>query len=572
MNYDKRWRVLPQARDSFFKGKESYNPLILQLLYNRGIKNKEDIRYFLEADSDPGHDPFSLPHMQEAIDLVIEHIKLQNLIYVYGDYDADGITSSALLFGLIDKLGGRVHVYIPDRVSEGYGLHQEALEEIRGKEAKLVITVDTGIRNKKEVEYAKKKGMNVLVTDHHMPPEKEEDLPACPIVNPWLSYSEYPFNSLAGVGVAFKLAQALIQRSTLPEESKKMLTEELLDLVAIGTITDCVSLLGENRVLVKKGLKVLNHSKRPGLQELVEVSQINNKKIKAWNVGFQLGPRLNASSRMDHADGAFYLLTSKDRQQARSLARELNQKNTKRQKETELIFDQACQGQDKNENKVIIAISGQDQEWSEGIIGLVASRLLEKYYKPSLVITRAEGEYKGSARSIEGFNVVKALERCSDLLEKYGGHAKACGFSLAEENIPEFIKKITHIANQEIKTEDLVPSLRIDSELPLSEIDLELLERIEDLAPFGQDNPQPCFVSRRIAIRDIVRLGRKGEHVKFRVENLWALCFNHQEKYQDLKIGDMVDLVYYIDLNEFNGRSEVQLKIVDMRRSELEQN
>ena len=566
MNYEKKWRVLPEAGEEFFKDKTGYNRLILQLLYNRGIQDSGEIKNFLEADRSSDHDPFLFQEMEKAVDLVIDHIKKGNKIYIYGDYDADGITSSALLFTLLKKMKADVAVYIPDRVSEGYGLNKEAIDEIKKQGGKLIITVDTGIRNKPEVEYAREQGLDVVVTDHHMPPEEKKDLPDCPLINPLVEDSGYPFGYLAGVGVAFKLGQALVRKSTLSDEQKDIMIERLLDLVAIGTITDCVTLLGENRILVKKGMKVLNHTKRVGLQELVEVAQINNKKLQAWNVGFQLGPRLNASSRMDHADGAFYLLVSEDKKEAREMAKDLNNKNITRQKDTELIFDEASQGQDENQNKIIVAVSEEDKKWSEGIIGLVASRLSERYYKPALVITKGEEGYKGSGRSIDEFNIIEALEECSDVLEKYGGHAKACGFSVSEENLQSFIDKITRLANKKLRHTELIPTLRIDAELSLNKIDEDLFNQIEKMAPFGQDNPKPQFLSREVEIRDIVRMGKNGEHIKFRLDGLWALSFNHKEKWQHLRIGDTVDVVYYIDMNEFNGKREVQLKIVDMQK------
>ncbi len=557
--------MLPSARKNFFEDKKDYDPLLLQLLYNRGLKKKEDIDHFLQADFDAGYDPFLLPFMKEAVNLTIKHIKQGTKICIYGDYDADGITSSALLFSLLGSIGAKAEVYIPDRVTEGYGLNKEAIKEVKDQGSGLIITVDSGIRNKQEVEYARDLGLDVLITDHHIPPEKKEDLPQCPIINPLLKESEYPFKYLAGVGVAFKFGQALISSSTLTDKQKEIFTERLLDLVAIGSISDCVTLLGENRVLVKKGMKVLNHTKRVGLQKLIEVAQINNKKLQAWNVGFQLGPRLNASSRMDHADKAFYLLVSQDRAEAGRMARDLDQKNIARQKDTEKIFDQAVKDQDENQNKIIVAVNDKKNAWSEGIIGLVASRITDKYYKPSLVITKVDDCYKGSGRSVDEFNIIEAVEKCSDVLDKYGGHAKACGFSLLDDNLDEFIKKITHLANQELKEVELVPTLKLDAELDLSQIDRQFFDKVDSLAPFGQDNPQPRFVSREVEVRDIVYMGKKGEHIKLRLNNLWAIYFNHQNKWQDLKVGDRIDVAYDVDLNEFNGRSEVQLKILDIK-------
>jgi len=566
MVQDQEWHLLSRVPESFFAKQPDYDRWLLQLLYNRGIKKKEEIKEFLEADKIKGHDPFLLKDMERAVDLIIKHIKKGNKIFIYGDYDADGITSTALLYDLFSLFNCEPGVYMPDRIKEGYGLNKKAIDKIKKEGASLIITVDTGIRNKEEVAYAKEKGLDIIVTDHHIPPEKKKDLPDCLLIDPVMEREKYPYKELAGVGVAYKLATALISRSKLPEKQKEILEERLLDLVAIGTVADCVNLTGENRVLVKRGLKVLNHTKRLGLTELIKSSGLKGK-IDSWNIGFQLAPRINASSRIDHAARAFYLLVSKDKNEASQRALDLNQKNVSRQQITEKVLTEAMEQVKEEKDKIIIALSPETDPWPEGVIGLVAGRLSNMYYCPALVITRSEGKLKGSGRSIEDFNVVEALEKSKELLDNYGGHPAACGFSLTRENRENFFQEISKYTNHKLKNLELKPRIYIDSELDWREIDEDLLEKQEKMAPFGEGNPKPIFLSRKGEIRDIVRMGRKGEHIKFRINNLWAVSFGKSERWSELKIGDKIDLVYYLEMNEFKGNRSLQLKVVDIKKA-----
>lgn len=569
---------MPEAPQAFYLENPEYKPVVLQLLFNRHITEKKDIEAVLHpVFSAHTFDPFLFRDMAAAVDLIISHVRARNKIFVYGDYDADGVTSSALLVNVLRSLRADVEVYIPDRVSEGYGLNLAAVEFIAGKEAKLIITVDSGIRSFKEVARAKELGVDVIVTDHHISSENEAEIPACLVLNPVLKNETYPFKYLAGVGVSYKLAKAIISRAKIPDDLKVEMEEASLDLLAIGTVADCVVLLGENRVLVKKGLETLTTTKRVGLKELIKVAQINvSKKMNSWNIGFQIAPRINAAGRMDHANTAYELLTTKDEKRAGILAAELNERNIQRQKETENIFFQANQQVDE-EKKIVVSVCRLDKEkeseiWNEGIVGLVAGRLCERYYRPALVITQTESGYKGSGRSIPEFNLVEAIAEAGEYLEKYGGHPMACGFSLSGDTLDGFIRKIGEIAAEKLAGENLQPKLKIETELDLADINEDLLEDITKLEPFGQGNDKPIFMSKRAQIVDILKMGNEGQHLKLKLRGersdiINAIGFSQTEKWSHLNIGDFIDIAYYLDLNEFNGRVEAQMKIVDIKKN-----
>ncbi|MDD5290503.1 MAG: single-stranded-DNA-specific exonuclease RecJ [Patescibacteria group bacterium] len=578
---EKVWQVRPKIDNDFIIKNPGFSRVVLQLLFNRGLKDKKEIEQFFNSSSGDFFDPFLFNNMATAVDLIIKHIKAEDKIVIYGDYDADGVTSTAILAQVLTILKAKIEIYIPDRASEGYGLNKKAIDEFIKNNLKLIITVDGGIRDKNEVEYAKASGLDIIITDHHVSPE-EKDLPDCLIINPNVAGENYPFKNLAGAGVAAKLAEAIISRAKLPKEIKEKLREQTLDLAAIGTIADCVSLLGENRILVKEGLKVVNKNKRMGLGELIKVAQINGE-IEEWNIGFQIAPRLNAAGRMEHANTAFELLTTKNKEEAETLSRRLNNRNIDRQRITEEIMGEIEKkievGADPvrkstlsngAREKIIIGVCPLREEkeaevWNEGVIGLVAGKLSDKYYRPVLVITKGQEGYKGSGRSIPEFNIIAALEEAREFLEKYGGHPAACGFSLKEENLENFIDKMKKLAEGKLNKTDLRPKLEIEAELALEEIDEGLVKNLEKFSPFGQDNPRPKFISRKAQIKDIINMGIDGQHVKFRFNGLWAVAFGRSEEWKKFKIGDKVDVVYYIENNNFNGRSEVQLKLVDIK-------
>ena len=574
---DKKWQVKPKIKLDHDQAQAKYSWVVLQLLNNRGIKKSENIKKFLQPNfKEEMSDPFVFKDMEKAVELVIKHVKAGNKILIYGDYDADGVTAAAVLYEALTILRGKVDIYLPDRVSEGYGLNKGALDKIKSMDVKLIITVDTGIRGREEVEEARKLGMEIIITDHHVAPEKKKELPACLIINPQVSGEPYPFKILAGAGVAWQLARAIVNKSTLSEEQKRRISESLLDFVAIGTVADCVSLIGENRILVKKGLEVLNHAKRAGIKELIVVAQIRNEQaLESWNIAFQIAPRLNAAGRMEHANTAFNILVTKDKEEAISIARRLNSRNQDRQAVTEKIVKEVEEQIEGDKALIVGLFKGEagKEAWNEGVIGLVAGKISEKYYRPTLIITKTDDSYKGSGRSIEQFNIIKALEEAGDLLKQYGGHARACGFSLSKKNISAFVKRIEGIAEAKLELADLKPNLTIDAELNLEEVNEELISEVGLLAPFGQGNQQPKFVSRDISIVDIFKMGHDGQHLKLHLKSrtsrkVAAIGFSQAEKWPHLCIGDKIDIVYYIGINEFNGRRDVQLKIVDIKKCE----
>jgi single-stranded-DNA-specific exonuclease len=583
---EKIWQFYPKITDKILEENFDKNQFILQLLYNRGLKTKEDFSWFFNLDDLDFFDPFLFSDMDKAIELIIKHIKQGSKIMIYGDYDADGVTSSALLYDIFSVFKAKVDFYLPDRVSEGYGLNKGAIEEIKKDDFGLIITVDNGIRNKEEVAYAKSLGLDVIVTDHHTLPEKKEDLPECLLINPADENSDYPFRFLAGVGVAFKLASALIKKSKLEEEDKKRLINRSLDLVALGTVADMVSLLGENRLLVKKGLDALNQTRRLGLQELISVAGLSGE-LNSYNIGFQLGPRLNAASRIKHANSALNLLITKDEQEAKNLAEDLNNKNFERQKITEELMSSAeSQINPEDLPKIIIVKNSKEDAWNEGVIGLVAGKIAEKYYRPTLVIAKTseifEDEngqqkeiYKGSGRSIEGFNLVEVLEENKDVLYKYGGHPMAGGFSIiGDHNTFLFIDRLKEKADKILDESVLTPKIKIDLELDFDDINDLLVEGLEEMAPFGQSNPAPKMASFDLKIIDLVKMGNEGQHIKFRflddkknsLKNFWGISFGGTKKYSDLNVGDRVSVVYNLEFNNFNGNHDIQLKIIDIKK------
>lgn len=571
----KNWHLAPKITKELIDKYKQIPEFLLQFLVNRKVPELE-FESFLENNEVNFLDPFLFSDMERAVEKIIYHIKSQHKILVYGDYDADGITSTSLLFDVLSTLKAEVDTYIPDRVSEGYGLNEQAIREAQSRGAKLIITVDNGVRNKKEIALAQKLGIEVIVTDHHSFPENKEDWPECLIINPSNPEDGFPYKKLAGVGTAFKLAQALVSSSKLKTEDKNKLLNKQLDLVALGTIADLVPLTGENRALVREGLKVINKSLsslgkgRQGLYQLAKLAGLSSEKdLESWNIAFQLAPRLNASSRIEHADTAVKLLTTSNRQEARSLAQELNLKNQKRQLITEEIFSEAEEILKDDKNLAKVALCPETKKWNEGVIGLVSSKLTSKHYLPSLVITRTEEEngkvgFKGSGRSIEEFNLMEALEDLSDYLDKYGGHPLACGFSIySEDKLDKFIAGFIDIANKKLKDKHLEPKLEIDIELDPEMITEDLMLECDKMRPYGKDNPRPLLISKKQRVDDIMTMGDKGQHVKIKVQDFWAIAFSQSEKFKDVKPGDIIDLVFYPEYNHFNGKKTIQFKIID---------
>lgn len=562
--------IIPQ---DFLSEQTDLSPIVRQLLYNRNLTTKLSVDYFFNANLQlKQFDPFLFRDMQSAIDLTISHIKARHKIVVCGDYDADGVSSSAIMTEVLRTLSATVEVWIPSRFGQGYGLNKDIIDELKANDFSLIITVDNGIRSKAEVDYAKSLGLDVIITDHHEGPLDDTDLPNCLVIDPILQAENYPFKYLCGAGVAYKFASALISASTLSDEDKTKLNQKFLDLAAVGTVADCVSLLGENRLLVIEGLKIINRHPRLGLRELMNVCNISVGDLSEWNLSWQLVPRLNVAGRLDHANAAYQLLITDSFTEAQKIASDLNAKNIERQKMTELIVNEATKmiEQEQSNEFILIAVAPDLNEvefsstWNEGVIGLAAGRLCEKFGRPCMVITKSENQIKGSGRSIEQFNIVTPLEAAHEQLTRYGGHKMACGFSVKDEAaLQKFIEIVRAQAKKVLIDVDLIPVLRIDAEVSLSKVNDDFIESIERFAPYGQDNPEPVFLSHS-KIEEIMVMGKDKTHIKFRLNGKWALAFGQAEFFKALQIGDEIDVVYTVCFNIFNGRREAQLKIIDL--------
>lgn len=544
-------------------------PLILQLLINRGLNTQEKIDEFLHPDYGQDIlDPFLFPDMEKAVARIYQAVAKKEKIVVYGDYDADGVTSVVLLANVLQTMGARFDIYIPHREKEGYGLNLKAIKYLARKKAKLIITVDCGISNKKEITLAAKKGIDAIVTDHHQePPELPE---AYAIINPKVKKCNYPYYELAGVGVAFKLAQGIIAR-----DEKNFFSpgyeKWLLDLVAIGTVTDIMPLIGENRTLLKFGLIVLNKTKRIGLKILAQKAGIwpitEEELINSENIGFVLGPRLNAAGRMDHANVSYELLMTDDAKEAEKLANGLEKNNQKRQSATEkIIEDIKSQDGDLDKKYLILAMG----KWPVGVIGLASGKIKDQFNRPAIVIGKAGRKLIGSGRSIPEFNLVNALEKCASLFSVYGGHAAAAGFTLKSKKAGmEFQKTMTQLANQELKDKNLSMRLEIEAELNLEDLDWQLFDQIEKFEPFGKENPKPLFLVKNLVVENVRTVGNGNKHLKFylRHENMTksfeAIGFGMGEHIENIKMGDKMDIICEVNLNQFNGSRRLELKIVD---------
>lgn len=526
----KQWRLKKKISDN----------LVDQLLKNRGIEDKER---FFEPQYGDLYDPFLFKDMVKAV----ERIKKAKNITIFADYDADGVTAAALLSQILD-----VRVYIPDRNKEGYGLNCQAIKKVAGNGSDLIITVDCGVSDFEEVELARKLGVDVIITDHHHLPSK---LPrALAIINP--KQRGYPFKDLAGVGVAFKLAQALLGRRGRGQPSPSF-EKWLLDLVAIGTITDCMPLLDENRVLAKFGLIVLAKTKRIGLQRLLP------SKLDAHAVAFQIGPRLNAAGRMDQANTAYQLLITTSGQEAQTLASHLEEKNRERQTITVKIFDELAAKFD-SQKKLIFDGS---EDFPVGVIGLVAGKLADTFFRPTIIFSQGKEKSIGSARSIPSFNIIQAIEKCGYLLEEYGGHPGAAGFTILNKNLRAFQKYLDDLCQRQLKEKDLIPILEIDAQIKPDDIAWDLCDEIQKFAPFGYGNPKPRFLLSNVQIQDIWCVGNNGCHLKLRVP-FEVIGFNFGSWADKIKAGDYIDLVFELETDQWNGLKKLQLNLIDLRRHE----
>ncbi len=560
--HNKRWKVLPKIDEMTDRVLESYPPFMRQILFNRGIRTMEEADSFLYARQETA-DPFVLIGMEKSVDRLLSAIANGEKIVVYGDYDVDGVTATVMMVEALRAFGGDVERYIPNRFDEGYGLNCDAIESLAGEGARVILTVDCGIRSPVEADRARELGVDLIISDHHHP---KGDLPlAYAVICPKQKGDPYPDKELAGVGVAFKILQGLFLRSG----SNVQKADEWLDLVALGTVADIVPLTGENRMMVKQGLQKIRTGARIGLSSLAGVAQRRVQQITASDIGFILGPRLNAAGRMESALLAYDLLISREWQEAGRIAQQLDTQNHERQQATrraQEIAEQAI-----IDPGAMSIIHSFDAEYSSGIVGLVASKLVEQYYRPAVIGQIENGVIRASCRSITEFHITAALDECSDLLVRHGGHAMAAGFTLMQENEAEFIERLESIAARELEGLDLRPEVRADVEIEINRLKPEFYVELEKLQPTGMGNPTPVFVSRAVTVDGMRLMGKEGTHISFYIRNSAinrAVAFN-QARWYDVwrEEKPRFDIAYTIDINHFNGQDTQQINIRDMRIS-----
>ena len=559
----KKWSFYEVEQEKINEISNKYNitKLLAQILVNRGITEEEEIRTFLEPTRNDFYDPFLLPDMEKAADRIIKAINNNEKVMIYGDYDVDGITSVTVLKKFLKDRGLETGYYIPNRLEEGYGLNKEAIKKIIGQDYTLIITVDCGISGIEEIEECNKLGVQTIVTDHH---EQGDILPnAYAVVDAKRKDNKYPFRELAGVGVVFKLIQAIATKLNL--EEKEYL--KYLDIVAVGTISDIVPLVNENRVIAKLGLKLIKMTKNIGLRELIISS--NYKQIDSNTISFGIAPRINACGRMGHQEEALKLFLTDNIVEAKEITNKLNKYNSERQEKEGNIFKQALEKlQSENiENKNAIVLGGDN--WYHGVIGIVASKLTESFFKPTILVCFEGEEGKGSGRSIPSFDLYEALNYSSDYLEKFGGHAMAVGLTVKKENFENFKAKFEEIAEQK-NVKQILPTIKIDCEISKNDLKLETVEELKRLEPFGEKNERPCFLYKGLKINSIRALS-EGKHLKLSLRDdnqlIDVIGFNLGHLADEFLIGDKVDIVGILEINEYNGTKKVQINLKDIMKS-----
>ena len=561
----KRWIISPLIPNSVKQELRDFSPLLRQLLYNRGIETSSEAESFLTYQTNFSANPLLLKDMPEAVRLIHEALQDGSMVAIYGDYDVDGVTASALLYEFFRSLGLTPRVYIPNRFDEGYGLNLDAMQQLAGEGIGLLITVDCGIRSVDEVREARARGMKVIVSDHHLPGSVLP--PADAIINPRQPGDPYPYKHLAGVGLAYKIASAYL--ATYPTAGLD--ADQWLDLVAAGTVADLADLTGENRALVKRGLDEMRKVNRQGLFSLSQVAGVKLDRVTASNIGFILGPRLNAAGRLDTATAAFELLVSENLFEAAALAQQLDNQNAYRKELTQKIQEASiAEALASDPDKLIIFAASK--EFNEGVVGLAASRVVEALYKPAIIGYQDDGFVKASCRSIKEFNITAALDQCSDLLIRYGGHSVAAGLTVANENLPALLERLNNLAVASIGNLELVPELWIDYEISLAKVRPEHIPGIMDdvarLEPTGQKNPDVLFCSRNLQVISSRVLGN-GQHLKMNLragDSVYEAIAFRQGQWQTT-LPSTIDIAYTFDKNEYQGRPPLQLNVRDLKPS-----
>ena len=564
----KRWQLAVPITPDADAELNRFHPITRQILFNRGLSTVAEADHFLRANPPEVTDPFLLTDMEIAVERILYALQHHQTIAVYGDYDADGVTATALMVQTLTALSegltapcANIRAYIPNRFDEGYGLNNDALTQLQNDGVDLVITVDCGIRSLDEAAHAKKIGLDLIITDHHTPGDQLPE--ALAVINPKRPGDGYPDKDLAGVGTAYKVASAILSRHPRPNFS----LEEIQDLVAIGTVADLVPLVGENRALVRAGMRRLRAPQRQGILSLMGVAGITASRISATDIGFSLGPRLNAAGRLDSALSAYELLTTRDLFRAGQLSQYLDNQNRERQKLTRDMQTLAEElAVPDGETPYLLFAAHSD--FNAGVVGLAAARLTEQYYRPAIVAHQDEENTRGSCRSIAEFHITAALDQCRDLLIRHGGHAAAAGFTVSNENVPALVSRLQQIAADQLSGEDLRPIIHADTEVQLADLDMELLKELDYLQPTGYGNPDPVFVARGVKVVNSRPVGRDATHLKMALGDgkkvMDAIAFRFGDWHREMP--SHVDLAFTFERNEYQGYINLQLNVRDLKR------
>jgi single-stranded-DNA-specific exonuclease len=540
---------------------------LANLMVQRGITSSGEAKAFFNPSLDYLHDPFLMKDMNLAVDRISTAVKKNEKILVYGDYDVDGTTAVALMYSFLRQQYSNVEYYIPDRYKEGYGVSYQGLDYAYQNNCKVVITLDCGIKAVEKVKYARTKGLDVIICDHHYP---GEEIPkALAVLDPKQPLCSYPYKELSGCGVGFKLIQAYARVHGMPFSS----IYNYLDLVAVSIASDIVPITGENRVMAQFGLKQLNESPRTGLKEIIRESEVS-RALSIEDVVFKIGPRINAAGRMETGSKAVDLLVSSDTALATGISKEINNFNIERRNVDRIITTEAmrmiAEDQRTVNSKTTVLYN---PNWKKGVIGIVASRLIETYYRPTVILTESNGFATGSARSVQGYDLYQAIEACSDLLESFGGHMFAAGLTLKKENIRPFMERFEQHVNSTITEDQLVPRVFVDTELSFSEIGEDFFKIMNQFQPFGPENMSPVFVSRNVFDTGSGRMvGSSGEHLKLDLcqesagpKSFPSIAFSQADHFEYIKAGKPFDICYSLEMNEFRGNKNLQLNIKDIK-------
>jgi single-stranded-DNA-specific exonuclease len=568
----KKWRVAPSSpeKPAVFASELGCSTHAAQLLLNRGIQTPEAAHSFLSPSLDDLPDPFLLPDAEKAAERLKQALNKKEKIAVHGDYDGDGVTSAALWTRLLQTLEADVTVHVPHRKRDGYDMRSKFVAQAKADGASLIVTTDCGIQRSKEVEEAREAGIDVIITDHHEP---GEELPkAVAVVNPHRKDSKYPFQTLAGVGVAFRTGEALIRHLGMPVDKYR---RAYIDLAAIGTITDVMPLVSDNRVFAKFGLEQLGQTRKLGLRALITNARLGARPLTTRDVGFGIGPRLNAIGRMDDSRVALDLLLTRDAGEAAELSSRLEKANSERRTEQDRIFIEAMAEVDHKDFSQIACLVISGTGWNSGVIGIVASKLVERYHRPTVLISldEATGLGRGSARSIKPFDLFHAISACGEHLIEFGGHSHAAGLSLQTSSLHAFRDAMNLIASTKLSAEDLVPTINADLELPAGQVTLALLNELAMFEPWGCANEEPAIVSRNVSVLDVRRIGKEQNHLKMLVRSdalnpTDCIMWGAGDLAGTLSPGMNLDICYRPQINEFNGRRAVQFLLLDFRDAE----